>query len=31
MNIYQEIEIERVANIRPIGPNFLLYDYGYNP
>ena len=31
MNIYQEIERERVANIRPIGLNFLLYDYGYTP
>ena len=26
MNIYQEIERERVANIKPIGLNFLLYD-----
>ena len=31
MNIYQEIERERVANIRPIGLNFLLYDYGSTP
>ena len=31
MNIYQEIERERVANIRPIGLDFLLYDYGYTP
>ena len=31
MNIYQEIERERVANIRPIGLNFLLYDYGSIP
>ena len=29
--LYQEIERERVANIRPIGLNFLLYDYGYTP
>ena len=31
MNIYQEIERERVANIRPIGLDFLLYDYGNTP
>ena len=31
MNIYQEIERERVANIRPIGLDFLLYDYGSTP
>ena len=31
MNIYQEIERERAVNTRPIGLDFLLYDYGYTP
>ena len=31
MNIYQEIERERVANIRPIGLDFLLHSYRNTP
>ena len=31
MSLYQEIERERVENIRPIGLDFLLYDYGHTP
>ena len=31
MSLYQEIERERIENIRPIGLDFLLYDYGSTP